>query len=162
MTISPTSDAWSGTPKQWIEHDPRLQSVVDAMHEANISLQEMMTILPAAAKLLAPAAATTSTTKSKFDKLSDLPASASAAPKPTSTFSLLSPSKAAPPKRKPFEKALATVCGGPAGLGKPWSLPTEDKPAQATPSPKAKRWDSAVRRAVSGNPHYSMPDERAA
>jgi hypothetical protein len=104
---------------------------------------------PIAARVIAPPVAAASAPAASKPAALALPSVAAVPAKPAVT-------KAAP-KRVPFAKALETVCGGPAGLGKPWSLPQKDA-AQATP-PKAKRWDSAVRRAISGNPRYSMPDD---
>ena len=124
MTIPHNSDQWRGTPNQWIEREPRLQSVYDAMSygAANLTLDQSMIILPVVAKLIA--------------ELAPKPAATAPAPAPTASKSApksriepwpgqVAASAPAAPKRKPFEKALQTVCGSKPTMGKPWSLPDE-------------------------------------
>jgi hypothetical protein len=167
MKISPTSDQWRGTPNQWLEHEPRLQAVVDVMQrypDVNLSLDQMMAILPVVAKLLAPkpAAITPAVAPiaSKPAPSRIFSPAQTAAPAAPAVAALPAKPPTTAPERKPFERALQTVCGPTPGLGRLWSFPTQDQPAQATP--KSKRWDRALRNATSGNSRYSMPDDSAA
>ena len=157
MTIPHNSDQWRGSPDQWIEREPRLQAVVDAMEygAANLSLDQMMQILPVVAKLLAPSAAP-----------APAPATTAkpAAPKPKTTLMLLSPTKAEPPKRRPFEKALNTVIGSsPSG---PWSLDDAPKQSASAPAaPKRKPFEKALQTVCGPKPTmakpWSLPDDAA-
>ena len=157
MAIPHTSDQWRGSPNQWIEREPRLQSVVDAMEygAANLSLDQMMQILPVVAKLLAPSAAP-----------APAPAATAkpAAPKPKPTPELLFPTRAEPPKRRPFEKALNTVIGSsPSGR---WSLDEAPKQSASAPTaPTRKPFEKALRNVCGPNPTmgkpWSLPDGAA-
>ena len=144
------------TPNQWVEREPRLQSVVDAMNygAANLSLDQMMEILPVVAKLLArsaaPAPAPAATAKP-------------AAPKPKPTLGLLFPTRAEPPPRRPFEKALATIIGSsPSG---PWSLDEPKQSADAPAAPTRKPFEKALQTVCGPKPTmakpWSLPDGAA-
>ena len=112
-----TIDAWRFLGRSVA--DARYQGLVDPSafcdrDAANLSLDQMMQILPVVAKLLAPSAA---------------PAPTASKPAPKSRIEpwpgQVAASAPAAPTRKPFEKALQTVCGTKPAMGKPWSLPDE-------------------------------------
>jgi hypothetical protein len=109
---------------------------------------------PIAARVIAPPVAAASAPAASKPAALALPSVAAVPAKPAVT-------KAAP-KRVPFAKALETVCGGPAGLGRPWSHPANDKPTQpSTDAPKPNRWDRALRNVCGSTGPWSMPDEHA-
>ena len=102
------------TPDEWYERDPRLEAIRGVL-KAGVSTRHELAILEAVAQLTqkltsaAPAPTASKPAKSRIEPwLGQVAASAPAAP-----------------KRKPFEKALQTVCGSKPTMGKPWSLPDE-------------------------------------
>ena len=160
------------TFEQWIEREPRLSMLISTMLNVGCTDQQIATTVPVLAFILddgiplavppamlapaptvAPAPAPAATAK---------PAAATPAPTPIATPELLFPTRAEPPKRKPFEKALATACG-PTNGGL-WSLPDQNTPAPAADS-RTRKWDKALRTVCGTMPTmakpYSMPDDAA-
>jgi hypothetical protein len=89
---------------------------------------------PLTVRVIAPPAAAPVASKSALGSRIFSPAQAAALASPAVAARPAKPAvtKAAP-KRVPFERALATVCGPRPGLSVPWHLPASEKPAQATP-----------------------------
>ena len=110
------------TPDEWYTRDPRLEDIRDAiLFKAQCSRKQEMHILQAVSQLIQKL------TKPKATSAASAPTASKPAPK-----SRIEPwpgqvaaSAPAAPKRKPFEKALQTVCGSKPTMGKPWSLPDE-------------------------------------
>jgi hypothetical protein len=164
------------TPHEWLQLHPQLKPVMAAMRDANFPQEAVMVVLPAVAKLLneKPAA---SATPAPMPWPAPAPAPAPA-PTPAPVLSpaaaaalaalAAKPAKAEPPKRRPFERALQTVCGPRPGFGRPWSLSESEKaPAQAAdaPAPKRKPFAKALETVCGSKPTmgkpWSLPDERS-
>ena len=105
------------TPDEWYIRDPRLKAI-RGMLKAGVSTKHELAILEAVAQLIQkkivdPTAPTSDQIASKLPPKSRFfsPAAAAALPAP------------AAPTRRPFEKALQTVCGSKPTMAKPWSMP---------------------------------------
>ena len=158
---------------RWIDREPRLSLLVSTARRVGCTDQQIMSMMAVLAFVLedgkGPLAVTSAElaaaiTPAPAPAPALAPAPVATAPMPASTapkpaLEVLTPARPEPPKqRKPFEKALETVCAGAPGLGRPWSLPEKDTPAQADAPPKPSRWDRALR-TVCGSPGpWSMPD----
>jgi len=109
------------TPNEWYEREPRLEDIRDAiLFKAQCSHKQEMHILRAVSQLI--------------QKLTKPNKATSAAPAPTASKPApksrierwpgqVAASAPTAPQRKPFEKALQTVCGPKPTMAKPWSLP---------------------------------------
>lgn len=161
---------------QWIDREPRLSYLISTMRRVGCTDMQVMSTMAALAFILEDgkgslavtsaelAAAITPTPAHAPARVAPAPVATapmpvSAAPQSTSTFQLLSQTPE-PPKRKPFERALAAVCGSRPGLSVPWNLPAGEKtPKQGAASPKPSRWDRALRKTISGDSRFSMPED---
>ena len=109
------------TPNEWYEREPRLEAIRDALvFQAQCSPKQEMHILRAVLQLI-----------QKLTK----PAAAAPAPAPTASkpaksriepwLGQVAASAPTAPKRRPFEKALRTVCGPNPTMAKPYSIPDD-------------------------------------
>ena len=164
------------TFEQWIEREPRLSMLISTMLNVGCTDQQIATTVPVLCMLLedgvplaappamsAPAPAVAPATVQASATPAPTPI-VTAAPKPKPTLVLLSPTRAEPPKRRPFEKALNTIIGSsPSG---PWSLDEAPKQsADAPTAPTRKPFEKALQTVCGPKPTmakpWSLPDGAA-